>query len=865
MALTIIFNGTSDTYHPNDLSYLEANQLTGIREGSHTLSFFADCIATAEEQKTEPLLSRVSDPSILIQNNDLIVIQGPDDTGTSVHNLIVTGLMAALNALMRDEQEINFVGFSRGSVEAIHMAHELQRIKDYLNNSSKDRSISALVNFICDGCYNPGTWATWRTNRINSYYKKALIEALKDPVAVNSLQNGLSNPNIKLRFNGMLLDPVPGLAEGTTLPSYIPWISSQHTTIAPMVDELTVTYMGDELSVGFRAVWVEASSESTTKVTHLHLPGYHGTANGNPVNHCPAETLAQTQNPFPYQNLRTVQKVYFYKLLQFAAKHGVKFKAPDHLEGRFLTPVYHHFLENINNIAAQNEYIRAQYKEISANIVHYRKTRDTYYIPAILGLGGSEHTGGERIIMTKSGPRSLADCFSFDIAGSKTYVNFDHFSLDFMTLLFPELSTSPADSPNQQEAMTYSGIHQIVTTRYTSPTPDMDHNTLIRKIEVLLAACQSHNLDDNLNTIILHETLDHHGILSNLVNLVPTKLADMLFSTNLNRTDKGQLYEIISQIINFKLCTLNEHELGANYTNLFEKKSAYIKTFRENMLAALRSQTHKTLANLLTGQEQLHYRASYQTQTTTPASSDEPLTTFNPWDYLTEAEEYYLVLHEFKTKLLFSKIYLPKEDYQLAMYRIDEAITLFSISCQNTLTKHGVDWHENMENLRVLQPWLGDITIHKELDRISLQLEQRTQKLAQFKHSLTTLQAQKAQVQKKLQDTKKVQASQKVQINTLQQRMQIIRETLQSRQPSDYHGFTLKILGSLAMILGMSIAVISASYLILGTAGLAAPVVGLIAGSGLATWGVFNLQKGALRQHDQMLAETFFPAVPGAR
>lgn len=878
MPLTIVFNGTSDTYYPDDHSYLRANQLTGIGEGSHTLSFFADCIATLEVQKAEPLLSRVTDPGLLIKNNDLVVIQGPDDSGTGVHNLIVTGLMAVLNALMRGEQEISFVGFSRGSVEAVHTTHELQRIKDYLNDPSKDHSMQALVNFICEGCYNPGNWSTWRTNRIKSYYRNALITALHDPNALQALKNGLSNPDIKFRFNGMLLDPVPGFAEGTTLPSYVPWTSSQHTVIAPMVDELTVAYMSDELSVGFRAVWIEPAPESTTKVTHFHLPGYHGTANGNPVNHTPVATLAQSQNPFLYQNLRAVQKVYFYKLLQFAAKHGVRFRTPTHLEGRFLTPVYRHFLENISNNTAQNDYIREQYKAISTHLVHYRKTRETWYIPAVLGLGGAELEGGERIIMTKSGPRSLADCFSFDIKGASTYVNFDSFSLDFMTLLFPELTSPPSDSPNQH-AMTYSGIHQIVTTRYASPTPEMGCIALITKIKGLLAACQSHALENDLNKIILHHALDHNGILSNLVNLVPAKLTDMFFSSNLSVSDKIHIQEVIEKIINFELVTLSEQEQSDYHANLFIKKSTYIKTFKANMHTAIINQTRKTLANLLEGQEQLHYRALY------PADSG-----FDVWDYLAEAEQYYHVLQEFRTKLQFSGMYLSKEEQQHLHYKIDEAITQFPTACERVLSKHGVVWQQNMLNFSVLQPWFEKLVQQEAIEKLSNKITQRDTEFMKLlvknrdlQHQIRDMQNHLSRTQADL-ATKEEQLQNQIQLNitqrtageeelrtkqerftNLQRQMQIIRDTLQSRQPSDYHGFTLQILGSLTMLLGMIIAVISASYLILGTAGLAAPIAGLIAGSGLATLGVFNFHRGTLRQHNQVLAETFFPTVLGAR
>lgn len=924
MPLTIIFNGTSDTYYKDDRSYLQTNQLSSINEGSHTLSFFADCIATPTEQISEPLLSKVRDPGILIQNNDLVVIQGPDDTGTGVHNLIVTGMMAALNALMRGEQEINFVGFSRGSVEAIHMTHELQRIKNYLSDSNNDHSPEALTQFIAEHCFNPGTnrFTTWRTNRVNTLYRTALLAALQEPNALENLKNGLTHFENQLRFNGMLLDPVPGFAEGTTLPSYVPWVSSHHTTIAPMVDDLTVTYMTDELSVGFRAVWVEPSPESSTKITHLHLPGYHGTANGNPVNHTPESALAQKPNPFPYQNLRAVQKLYFYKLLQFAAKHNVKFKSPAEVSDRFLTSVYTHFFNNRDNISAQNEYIRTLYKEISTHLSDYRKTRETCYLPNVLGLGGIEVANGERIVMTKSGPRSLADCFSFDISGASTYINFDSFSLDFMTLLFPEFTTPSVDSPNEQ-TLTYSGIHQLVTDRYSSPSPEMDCNALIKKIKGLLAACESHNLTDNLNQIILNQSLDRNGILANLVKLVPTKLADTFFSSNLSAEDKAQLQEIMTRIIRFELPALGEEENSADHQRLVASKVAYIKTLQENMQAALVNQTRKTLATLLEGQEQLQYQGHYpqleqnqasETELQSIADHQSEESHLNVWDYLEQAEEYYHILQEVKDKLSFSAVYLSQKEYQFLHYKIEEAIAQFPLSCERVLINHEVDWQDEMANLSVLQPLHDKLVQGAELFQLRrlkqdqealleqlitsenalalsqmvyedmrsqiFALEQRLdslqtanqgtkQNLAKTQEekeainvALLSVRTQLETVKKQIQNTKKTNKEKNKLLSSLQGQIQTIQTTLRSQHPSDYAGFTLKVLGCLGMILGIIIATLAASYLILGTAGVATPMVGILGGSALATWGVFNFTKGTQRQRDQQLAEAFF-SVPG--
>ena len=706
MSLTILFHGTGDTQYKDDMAYLVANQLEPIGKGAHTLSFFADCIAEQAEQIAEPLFSHVTyakvDPYLLKIRNEVVIIQGADDTGTEVHNLIVSGLMAALNGIMRGEKEINFIGFSRGSVEAIHMTHELQRIKDYVNHPGNDLSTSALYSFICDKCYNPGRGlGAWRSNRIKKHYQDALLATLGNELHLQKLIEGLRSPDLKL--NGKLLDPVPGLCEGTKIPTYIPWTAlAHHTVIAPMVNEVDIAYMDSEFSVGFRAVWVEAAPESTTQVNRYHLPGAHSTANGNPVNHNPAQALATDQR-FPFEKLRCVQKLFFYKLLQFAFRHNIPLKPPEGVAGRYLSPVFEHFMAHQFDITAQNEFLRAQYKEMAVNLAEIRTTRRTCYIPEwlnILGLGGTEQLNGTRIIMTKAGPRSMADLHNYDINGASSYVNFESFSLDFMTLLFPELSTPPTESPNRP--MSYNGLEHVVRARYASASPEMDCAALTNKIKALLKACLSHQLEDDLNRILLQDTLDHQGIFDQLIELVPPKLANSFYSSNLTQTDREMLQEAIDVILRFEMSELGAEEQSETHRALLRKKQAYIKKFQANMQKEIAEQTHTFLANLLEAAEQFQCRAS-QPILGTELSEQAPV--FDTMEYLAQADQYYRALITLQDKMSFSSTYLAPIDRERLQYKIDEAVAQFPAICERTLRKHTIDISQaQILEFRVMQP-----------------------------------------------------------------------------------------------------------------------------------------------------------------
>ena len=863
MPLSIVFHGTGDTQYTDDNAFLVANKLEPIVEGSHSLSFFADCIAIQTKQAEEPLFSQVpltsKDPYLLRISNELVIIQGADDAGTEVHNLIVSGLMAALNGIMRGEQEINFFGFSRGSVEATHMTHELQRIKDYILQPSNDLSSSALYSFICNHCYNPGRLSPWRTNRIKALYQTALQTALRNTESLQRLIDGLRSPELKL--NGSLLDPVPGMCEGNAW-LYVPWTNiAHHTMIASMVNELQIAYMDSEFSVGFRSVWIEAAPGSDTQITRYHLPGSHSTANGNPVNHNPTEALSASPR-FPFEKMRGAQKVFFYKLLQFAAKHHIALKTPAEVADRYLSPVFQHFIEHQHDNAAQNEFLRQQYKEIAANIDAYRKTRETSYIPSTLGFGGIEHTNHERILMTIARERSMAELFSFDIKGAKSYPNFESFSLDFMTIFFPELSTPPSDSPSRP--LNYSGIGPIVQARYAPSSQEMDCTLLNAKIKALLAAGMSHQLDGELNQLLLGG-LDRDGILDKLNDLVPAKLANSFYGSNLTPADREKIQESISAILNFVMPLLGAEEQTQRHHTLFEQKTSYMLKFQKNMHEAIVTQTQTFLVDLLSAAEQFQQRAANHIVDSSQSDQAQP---FDANEYLIEAEQFYQALRTFQDKLRFSGPYLEPTDHPRLQYKIEEAIAQFPGICERVLRKHDIDLtQELMLDFTVMQPLKDRLTqeraVHDKLHQnaqtiaafnsaneamiaecqhINLRLNKLTEEYAQFKqvNSEGNLQSQTA-------------------ISTLTDRLLAIQNTLNAYQHKSLSGFTYMLLGCLSILIGMVIAAIAAHLVMLGTGSMVVPIMALGLGTGMTLFGMSALHAGASRRNEEVLSNTFFP------
>lgn len=68
------------------------------------------------------------------QSAEVAVVNGPKTDGSDVGEKIGIGLGIALNALVRGQTKLNDIAHSRGGVESILIAHELDAIKKAINS-----------------------------------------------------------------------------------------------------------------------------------------------------------------------------------------------------------------------------------------------------------------------------------------------------------------------------------------------------------------------------------------------------------------------------------------------------------------------------------------------------------------------------------------------------------------------------------------------------------------------------------------------------------------------------------------------------------------------------------------------------------
>ncbi|WP_058478189.1 hypothetical protein [Legionella steigerwaltii] len=306
------------------------------------------------------------------QSSDVAVVNGPKTDGTNVGDKIGIGLGIALNAIVRGQTELNDIAHSRGGVESILIAHELNAIKDSINSCENfEQLIQELTK--------------QQTNRKNSKpfnntpdIIKPLLTQLPQSTPEKQQWFGALKSNLaKASMNLFIIDPVPGDCWPVT------WYDQRFFTLPPIVKYAEFTYYENERSDwGFTPIYVEASNPAEQRVVRNTLPGHHGT--GSAGNNASQKSVVVS----PEKTKAThVQKLMIFKLLKFLSSHGVAFKdakeifhEPTGLGGKYIT-----FLEEMRGDGFDVEQFdfpaifRKLYDKIYANRAAYEAFNATHY------------------------------------------------------------------------------------------------------------------------------------------------------------------------------------------------------------------------------------------------------------------------------------------------------------------------------------------------------------------------------------------------------------------------------------------------------------------------------------------------------
>ncbi|HAT9730900.1 TPA: hypothetical protein JBD73_11415 [Legionella pneumophila subsp. pneumophila] len=278
MAYTLTLLGTDTTFTPKpDTGY----------EHGETLSYVSTLVDRQGEQ------AKLSDDIPKYRNSKIAVVDGPDTMGKAVGDRIARGVASILEAISRGETDISIMAHSRGAVEAILVAHELERIQE---NCKQGKDSADLMNSKC-----PLT-------------KKAMQEQKStfDSLNLEGIANNINNVKLSI-FN---IDPVPG---GDLLGAPVGWKDERFFRVPKIVKEYEQCVYENERTRCFKPI-VPKCESSDTKFNLFSLPGHHGTGSGN--------LNDQQSSPIKIEGKTTehAQQLMIIKLIDFLTRNGVAIK-----------------------------------------------------------------------------------------------------------------------------------------------------------------------------------------------------------------------------------------------------------------------------------------------------------------------------------------------------------------------------------------------------------------------------------------------------------------------------------------------------------------------------------------------------------
>lgn len=378
---TLSFNGTDTYYQP--IGYIPkfpVGSANPVSNRSETISFLASCMQAGE--KMVDISEYQQDIPALVTNTlqakqgekrplanlatplSTKLIEGPDTSGSLVFSKVAEGTASLLGSILEGRTVLNIQGHSRGAIESILVAHELNRIKTALSRADDGTDAATLLSYICDS----------PDDKIKQMLTRLLSPMAQHPQLISELQKRfkLTEEETTIRVNLCLLDPVPGNTV-KSIPG-ITWYDPRYFSLPPIVEHARVVICENEDSACFDCVIPAAEDPSVTKVTRRNIPGHHGTLTGNPFgnNGEPLSQLGVSEGTAEHAQIITIYENY-----DFLSAHGTVFIETSSLD----CPL----ADRYNKYAGASPQGRAElrllaYEAIKANQHAYKALNRTAYV-----------------------------------------------------------------------------------------------------------------------------------------------------------------------------------------------------------------------------------------------------------------------------------------------------------------------------------------------------------------------------------------------------------------------------------------------------------------------------------------------------
>ncbi|MDR3442440.1 MAG: hypothetical protein P4L65_05435 [Legionella sp.] len=385
MAYTLILLGTDTQFSPSAVP--DAYDIV------ESLSYLATKIEVGELLATDLVTQ--------YRNKNVAVVNGPTTMGTEIGDRIARGVEAILEALARGETDINIMAHSRGAVEAILVAHELQRIQDLFKNKNPV-VLTDLTDSVCD-------------------YTKPAMRGASHKTAYEALNLEQIAPNIaNAKISILNIDPVPGgNYMGITWATSLAWKDSRFYKVPAIVTAYEQYIYENERTRCFKPVVPKCDSPAT-RYSLASLPGHHGTGSGN--------LLDQQRTPKDISLTGDVQKLVVTKGIDFLTRTGVKVTPPSDAGDPFAEMLAPLFEGSAIIKKKLNALYFVLYNKIIENIDAYKHYNTTAYATL-----GKENDWAkliwtipqQRIVHQYSHNDTLLDAVIPPVPG-ETFLNYEH-------------------------------------------------------------------------------------------------------------------------------------------------------------------------------------------------------------------------------------------------------------------------------------------------------------------------------------------------------------------------------------------------------------------------------------------------------
>ncbi len=316
------------------------------------------------------------------QADEVTVVNGPKTDGANVGEKIALGLAEILKAIVRGQTLINIIAHSRGAVESILIAHELESIQAIITTCATFEEVLKKL----------AEQQTKRYKGTPTNNTPDIIEVLKSQINLipkeeqeqwfNKLKTSI--PDASINFFG--IDPVPGDCFPIT------WYNERFFTLPEIIKNTELIYYANERSDrGFTPICPEVVSKEKQNFVRYSMPGHHGT--GSSGNNGSQQGIIVSPNEYKTTH---VQKLLIYKILKFLSKHHVAFNDgtqifhPQTALGRkYLGITSETTTIDVDKLDFPT-ILRTIYAAIAKNLTGYEAYNLTHY--AYMGLGKQRKT-----------------------------------------------------------------------------------------------------------------------------------------------------------------------------------------------------------------------------------------------------------------------------------------------------------------------------------------------------------------------------------------------------------------------------------------------------------------------------------------